>query len=86
MAWEALAGSFLEGAGKGLTAPAGPSNASGRQDAGFDSSGWNIVFGAGSSIDSKRNQEQAGNFDQYLPYILAAAAVLIVWRLSKPAR
>lgn len=82
MAWELLAAEFAKGAGQGLTAPGGPSNATGKADSIFDSSGWNVAFGAGN-ISSQRSQEQRGSFDQYLPYIIAAAGVLIVWRLTK---
>lgn len=80
--WQAVAGEFAKGFGQSLASPGGPSNATGRTDSSFDSSGWNVAFGSGS-IDSKRSQTESGSFDQYLPYILAAAGVLIVWRLTK---
>lgn len=84
--WQAVAGEFAKGFGQSLASPGGPSNATGRGESRFDSSGWNVAFGSGS-IDSKRSQTetetQSGSFDQYLPYILAAAGVLIVWRLTK---
>lgn len=80
----ALGGSFLQGFGSSLNSPAGPSNAVGRSDSVFDSSGWNVNFGAGdvTSADS-RDQGQAGQFDRYVPYVLAAAAIMIVWRMTR---
>jgi hypothetical protein len=82
--WTALGGSFLAGFGASLNSPAGPSNAVARQDSPFDSSGWNVNFGAGSisSADS-RDQGQMGQLSPYLPYIIAGAAVLIVWRMTR---
>lgn len=80
--WQAVAGEFAKGFGQSLASPGGPSNATGRADSTFDQSGWNVAFGSGS-IEAKRSQTESGSFDQYLPYILAAAGVLIVWRLTK---
>lgn len=82
--WTALGGSFLSGFGASLNSPAGPSNAVARQDSVFDSSGWNVNFGSGSvtSADS-RDQGKAGEITGYMPYILAAAAVMIVWRMTR---
>ena len=82
MAWELLAAEFAKGAGQGIGGSQGPVQATGVSNPFSDFSGWNVNFGAGN-IEAKRSQEQAGNFDQYLPYILATAGVLIVWRLSK---
>lgn len=76
-----LAGDFASGLGSSLGGgPVGPSEAILRGENMFDSSGWNVNFGAGK-IDS--NREQAGEFSQYVPYVLAAAAVLIAWRMSR---
>lgn len=82
--WAALGGSFLQGFGSSLNSPAGPSNAVARQDSGFDSSGWNVNFGSGGITSSDtREQGRGGELNQYMPYILAGAAVLIVWRMTR---
>jgi hypothetical protein len=60
---------------------------------GFDSSGWQVNFGSGS-IDATRSQVETGKpagtlaafapaFDQYLPYAIAAAALVIAWRMTR---
>lgn len=59
---------------------AGPSAAGGTTTSGYDASGWNVNFGAGT-IDS--NRSDAGDLGQYLPFVLAGAALLIVWRLTR---
>lgn len=59
---------------------AGPSSAyGGKTDAIFDSSGWQVVFGNGNELASSK----AGDLAQYLPYVMAGAAVLIVWRMTR---
>ena len=73
-------GSFAQGLGSGLGSSAGPSTATGRGESSFDSSGWNVNFGSGT-IESDRSQ--AGNFDQYMPYVLAAVGVVVIWRLTR---
>lgn len=82
--WEAVAGdaakAFAGSLGGSLGGQPAQSGVSGQSS--FDSSGWNVNFGAGS-IRSDREQKQAGNFDQYIPYVIAAAGVLIVWRLTR---
>lgn len=62
----------------------GPSSASGESTSSFDSSGWNVNFGGGS-IDSTRaaGSGALSQLEQYLPYALIFAGVLIVWRMSK---
>lgn len=82
--WTALGGSFLAGFGSSLNSPAGPSNAVARQDSPFDSSGWNVNFGTGGITSSdRRDQGKAAEFGPYVPYVIAAAAVLIVWRMTR---
>jgi hypothetical protein len=49
--------------------------------AAFDNSGWNVTFGANSGIESSRSQTSA--LSQYLPYILAGAGFLLVWKFIK---
>lgn len=57
---------------------AGPSTAAGRGQSAFDSSGWNVNFGGGSI-----SSNASSGLSAYLPYVLAAAAVVIAWRMSK---
>lgn len=64
-------GAFSGGAG----GAAGPSE--NRSTAGFDNSGWNVNFGSGS-ID--------GGMGKYLPWVIGAAGLFVVWRLSKSNR
>jgi len=69
-------------------APAGPSNAisTGSTNAGtIDNSGWNVTFGAGSSITSDRDQtapanigQAVGQLTQYAPYLAVGAVVLFI--------
>jgi hypothetical protein len=59
---------------------AGPSAAGGTLTSGFDSSGWNVNFGAG------RIESAAGapaNLAQWTPYILAGLALYAVWKTRK---
>ena len=60
---------------------AGPSSADGMFGGGlFDSSGWNVSFGAGS-VSSARSD--AGDLGKYLPWIVAGVGVVVVWRLTR---
>lgn len=68
-----LFGGGLTGGAGGM---AGPSGASG--EGAFDSSGWAVSFGSGSA-----SATGGAGINQYLPYILAGAAVLIVWRMTR---
>lgn len=66
----------------GAGGAAGPSAArGGNSDSIFDSSGWTVVFGDGNTTEASR----AGELGGYLPYLLAGAAVLIVWRMTRKA-
>lgn len=67
--------------GGGLSAGGGgPSSAGLRSgDNAFDSSGWNVNFGSGS-IDSTRGST---GMEAYVPYIVGALGLLIVWRMSR---
>jgi hypothetical protein len=79
--WMALASPILGGFANGLAGgSAGPSTATLRGEAAFDSSGWNVNFGTGS-IESSR--AQAGELSSYMPYILVGAGLLIVWRMTR---
>lgn len=57
---------------------AGPSTAR-NGDGIFDNSGWQVFFGN----DNKATSSKAGELGSYLPYVLAAAGVLIAWRLTR---
>lgn len=59
---------------------AGPSGASGgTANIGFDSSGWAVNFGSGSASASG----SSGDLAKWTPYLLAGAALLIVWRMTR---
>lgn len=79
----AIGGMFAEGLGSALGSSGGPSSAMGSAKSGFDSSGWNVIFGDNAKLSTSRSQSEAGNFDQYIPYVLAGVGVLIVWRLTR---
>lgn len=69
-------GSFmpsLTGGGGGM---AGPSGA--RGESMFDSSGWAVNFGSGSA-----SATGGSGLSKYLPYVLAAGAVIVVWRMTR---
>jgi hypothetical protein len=57
----------------------------------FDSSGWNVNFGAGS-IESARAQTplptgaSTNNVNAYLPYVLVGLGLLVAWRMVKNKR
>lgn len=72
-----VGGDFMPKLQGGAGGNAGPSTARGGNSS-FDSSGWNVNFGSGSVSSSR-----ADALGQYGPYILAAVAVLIVWRMNK---
>lgn len=77
--WAAAAGAAAQ------ALSGGPSSASGKSTSSFDSSGWNVNFGSGK-IDSTRAQTPSGTtggINEYLPYVAIAAALLIVWRMTK---
>jgi hypothetical protein len=78
--WLGIGSSFAQGLGSSLGNPGGPSNAALRGDSAFDSSGWNVNFGAGG-IESDRSQTQP--LSEYMPYILVAAGLLVVWRMTR---
>lgn len=73
-----IAGSQLYGGVKGgAGGSAGPANA--MQEGGmFDSSGWNVNFGAGK-IESSRGLD----LGQYAPYLAIVAAGVALWKILK---
>jgi len=70
--------SFASGLASGLTG--GSSSAGQRSDVPFDSSGWIVNFGNG---DISTQRSQAGELSQYMPYLVLASGLLIVWRLTR---
>lgn len=81
---------FGSGLGKGLgdSMQATPSGASGALSSMFDSSGWNVNFGAGN-IESSRSQTPAGPMDamaQYLPYMIGLVGVVVAWKMLRKSR
>lgn len=83
-----LAGSFMQGfggsIGGGLTGSSAPiSSGTGGTGASFDSSGWNVNMADGT-IESSR--AQAGALDQYMPYVLIGAALLIAFRMTRRSK
>lgn len=61
-----------------------PGAASGGLEGYFDSSGWNVNFGAGR-IDSQmeKTQSTTGALDAYMPYAVLFVGVMIVWRMTR---
>lgn len=68
----------ISGAVQGLTS--GAATADQKQQSAFDNSGWNVNFGSGS-IASDRKQSAA--LADYMPYLLLAGGLLVVWRLTR---
>jgi hypothetical protein len=75
--WSSIASSFAGGLG---STPGGSSSAVGASP--FDASGWSVNFGSGS-IDSTRGTGQAGDLQQFLPFVAIAAAMLVAYRLTR---
>lgn len=72
-----IAGSQLYGGVKGgAGGSAGPSSSG--LNSGFDSSGWNVNFGAGK-IESSRGLD----LGQYAPYLAIVAAGIALWKIIK---
>lgn len=69
-------GSLSGGLKGGTGGSAGPSSALGGASS-VDASGWNVNFGSGA-VSSSRS-----DLGRYVPYVLAAAGVLIVWRMTR---
>lgn len=61
----------------GAGGAAGPSTAK-NGDGIFDNSGWTVTFG-----DNSPATPASSGLSTYLPWALAAAGMLIVWRMSK---
>lgn len=71
-------------------ATGGTSSAGGTSTSSFDSSGWNVNFGSGT-VNSDRTQGTpmgggaVASLNPYLPYVLVAAGLLVVWRMTRKA-
>lgn len=76
-----IAAGFAQGFGGSLNKSAGPSDAILKGENNFDSSGWNVTFGANSGIESSR--AEASQLSDYVQYALIAGAVLVAWRYFK---
>lgn len=69
----------------------GPSGVSSTQDQWFDSSGWNVNFGAGT-IESARAQTpiptgaSTNSVNAYIPYVLLGLGALVVWKMMRRKR
>jgi hypothetical protein len=58
----------------------GSSTATQKSDSMFDASGFVVQFGDGTiSTDRKQN----GAMGDYMPYLLLAAGLLVVWRFTR---
>lgn len=82
-----LVGGFSGGGGGGAgnSAPSNASNMGQVEGPKLDSSGWNVIFGGGD-IKTDRVETVAGQFSQYLPYVLAVGGILIAWRYLKKSK
>lgn len=75
-----VGGDFMPKLQGGAGGASGPATATGgKQEGIFDSSGWQVVFGNGNELASSKG----GELSKYLPYVLAGAALLIVWRMTR---
>lgn len=69
---------LASGLGSGLMG--GSSSAAQDTSSMFDSSGWVVQFGDGS-VSTQRSQ--AGALSEYMPYMVLAAGLLVVWRFTR---
>lgn len=75
----AALGSALGGSG-----PAGPSNATMRNDQTFDNSGWVVNFGSGDVTTSRQQLPTMGLPEMNTgTMIMLAVGVLVVWKLTR---
>lgn len=86
--WIPLAGAVAQGLGQALGGSSGPSQATGRSEAVFDNSGWNLNFGNGDikSVADKTASTGAAGLDSisgYVPYIALLVAGVVLWRSMK---
>ncbi len=67
---------------RGLTGgSAGPSAANNKQEAAFDSSGWNVSFGSGEiNATTDKNTSVVAS---YAPYIALSIGAIVLWKMFK---
>lgn len=76
--------SSLTGGGGMSGGSAGPATATNTVKNGFDSSGWAVSFGSGNAAATGSTEGgSGGQMGQYLPYVMAGVALLIVWRMTR---
>jgi hypothetical protein len=61
----------------------GSSSATQNTSSMFDSSGWVVQFGDGS-VSTERSQ--AGALSEYMPYLILAAGLMVVWRFTRKSK
>lgn len=79
-------GLFSGGGGAGNSAPSNASNMGQIEGPKLDSSGWNITFGNDSAITTDRTETVAGQFSEYLPYMVVGVVMLLGWRYLKKSK
>lgn len=66
---------------------AGPSTATSNAKSGFDSSGWNVSFGAGdiSATTAKSSTDEVGAAmgGNYAPYAFLLIGAVVLWKMVK---
>ena len=70
---------------RGLTGgSAGPSAANNKQEAAFDSSGWNVTFGNGDiAATTDKNTGGVATMASYAPYIALTVGAIVLWKMFK---
>lgn len=63
---------------------AGPSAANNKQEAAFDSSGWNVTFGNGDiAATTDKNTGGVATVASYAPYIALSIGAIVLWKMFK---
>ena len=63
---------------------AGPSAANNKQEAAFDSSGWNVTFGNGDiAATTDKNTGGVATMASYAPYIAFTVGAIVLWKMFK---
>lgn len=85
-------GSLAQGLGSSLGKNAGSSSATGKSEAVFDNSGWNVIFGSGSSIKSSSDKDTStgsgggvlsGEANGYMGYMMVIFGAVLLWKFVK---
>lgn len=77
MWWYAAAAAVSAIAASSKGAPAMPVMGA---PANWDHSGWNVVIGDGSRVDSARSDSGGTG---YMQYLIPVAAFLVIWKIAK---